>query len=346
MRSVTTLAWAGVYCLTTLFSTAWAQVRPYEGKTIRIVVGAGSGGTYDIWARILSRHMGKHIPGNPNFIVQLMPGASSLVATNYVYNVANQDGQTLLIPNSNIYMEQLLGSPEAKFDLRKFHWIGSQMKDQSVLFARSDSPYKSLDHILKAQEPPKCGASGVGSSGYLLPKVVEEVTGAKFSIILGYQGGKESDLAVERGELHCKGTTLTAYFAREPYISWCKKSFVLDLAQTPNKRDPKLPDTPTIYELMERYKTPDLNRRVARVLAAGGELGNPLAVGPSVSPEKVKILREGFAKTLKDPEVIAETAKARIDIDASTGEETQNTMSSSVDEPKEVVERIRAILRN
>ena len=152
--------------------------------------------------------------------------------------------------------------------------------------------------------------------------------------------------AVERVELHCKGTTLTAYFAREPYLSWRKKGFVIDLAQTSNKRDPKLPDTPTIYELMERYKTPDLNRRVAKVLAAGGELGNPLAVGPGVSPEKVKILREGFAKALKDPEVIAETVKARLDIDSSTGEETQNTMNSAVSEPKEVVDRIRAILRD
>jgi tripartite-type tricarboxylate transporter receptor subunit TctC len=292
MRLVTLLACGCVYCLTTLLSTAWSQVKPYEGKTIRIIVGAGGGGTYDIWARILSRHMGKYVPGTPNFIVQLMPGASALVATNYVYNIASQDGLTLLIPNSNIYMEQLLGSSEMKFDVRKFHWIGAQMKDQLVLFARSDSPYKSLDHVLKAQEPPKCGASGVGSSGYLLPKIVEEVTGAKFTIIRGYQGGKESDLAVERGELHCKATTLTAYFAREPYLSWRKKGFVLDLAQTPTKRDPKLADTPTIYELMDRYRAADLNRRVAKVLAAGGELGNPLAVGPGVSPEKVKILRE------------------------------------------------------
>ncbi len=346
MRLVTKSILHCVFCLTIPFSVVWAQVKPYEGNTIRIIVGAGSGGTYDIWARILARHMGKYIPGNPNFIVQLMPGASSLVATNYVYNVANQDGLTLLIPNSNIYMEQLLGSPEAKFDVRKFNWLGAQMKDQLVLFVRSDSPYKSLDYILKAHEPPKCGASGVGSGGYLLPKIVEEVTGAKFNIIRGYQGGKESDLAVERGELHCKGTTLTAYFAREPYLSWRKKGFVLDLAQTPSKRDPRIPDTPTIYELMEVYRTPDVRRRVARVLAAGGELGNPLALGPGVSVEKVTILRNAFVKALKDPEVIVETNKAKLDIDSSSAEETQNIMSSSVNEPREVVDRIRTILRD
>jgi tripartite-type tricarboxylate transporter receptor subunit TctC len=332
--------------LTLLISTAWAQVKPYEGSTIRIIVGAGAGGTYDIWARILARHLGKYIPGNPKFLVQIMPGASSLVATNYVYNVASQDGLTLLIPNSNIYIEQLLGSTEAKFDVRKFYWIGAQMKDQLVLFARADSPYKSLDDILKAHEPPKCGASGIGSGGYLLPKIVEEVTGARFNIIRGYQGGKESDLAVERGELHCKGTTLTAYFAREPYLSWRKKGFVLDLAQTPSKRDPRLPDTPTIDELMEVYKTTEVKRRVARVLAAGGELGNPLALGPGVSAEKVTILRDAFVKVLKDPEVVLETTKARIDIEASSAEETQSTMSSSVSVPQEVVDRIRTILRD
>ena len=222
------------------------------------------------------------------------------------------------------------------------------MKDQLVLFVRSDSPYKSLDYILKVDEPPKCGASGVGSGGYLLPKIVEEVTGAqKFNIIRGYQGGKESDLAVERGELHCKGTTLTAYFAREPYLSWRKKGFVSRfLAQTPRKRDPRIPDTPTIYELMEVYRTPDVRRRVARVLAAGGELGNPLALGPGVSVEKITILRNAFVKALKDPEVIVETNKAKLDIDSSSAEETQNIMSSSVNEPREVVDRIRTILRD
>jgi len=346
MRLAKLLTWVCLYCSTTLVAPAWSQGTPYAGKTIRIIVGAGAGGTYDIWARILARHMGKYVPGNPNFIVQIMSGAGALVATNYVYNVASQDGLTMLIPNSNIYMEQLLGTSETKFDVRKFNWIGAQMKDQLVLFARSDSPYKSVDHIVKAQEPPKCGASGVGSAGYLLPKIIEEVTGAKFIIIRGYQGAKESDLAVERGELHCKGTTITAYFAREPYLGWRKKNFVLDLAQTPTKRDAKLPDTPTIYELMDRYRTADLNRRVAKVLAAGGELGNPLAVGPGVSPERVRILREAFAKTLKDAEVIAETNKARLDIDSSTGEETQSMMRNSVSESMEVVNRIRAILRD
>lgn len=118
MRSVNTLILGCVFCLGVLFSTAWPQVKPYEGKTIRIIVGAGSGGTYDIWARILSRHMGKYMAGNPSVIVQLMTGASSLVAANYVYNVAIQDGLTLLIPNSNIYMEPLL-SKLAGFKTRR-----------------------------------------------------------------------------------------------------------------------------------------------------------------------------------------------------------------------------------
>ena len=333
------------FLIVLLSSNLGAESKPlFEGKSVRIIVGAGVGGTYDIWARILSRHMGKYIAGNPNFIVQNMTGAGSLIASNYVYNVAKPDGLTLLIPNSNIYMDQLMGNKEAQFDARRFNWIGAQTKDHQVLYVRSDSPYTSIDDILKAKEPPKCGASGIGSAGYITPKVIEEITGARFNIILGYQGATDVDMAVEKGELHCKGTTIGAYFAREPYIGWRKKGFVLALAQTPTRKDPRLSEVPTIYDLMERYKTPDVGRRVAKVLAAGGELGNALAAGPAVSVESVKILREAFVSVLKDPDLIAEVNKAKLDMNSCTGEEAQTTMVEALDAQKEVLDRIKTIL--
>jgi tripartite-type tricarboxylate transporter receptor subunit TctC len=158
---------------------ATAQPAPFfQGKTIRLVVGSPPGGFYDLAARLLARHMGKYLPGNPEIIVQNMPGASSLVATNYIYSVAKGDGLTIGMPLSYIYLDQLTGKPEVKFDVRKLSWIGALDKTPAILFIRSDTPYRTIEDVAKAKEPPKCGASGYfeceqyfgarlgGSSGY------------------------------------------------------------------------------------------------------------------------------------------------------------------------------------
>jgi len=177
----------------------YTQTEPYyQGKTIRIIVGFSAGGLSDQWARMFSRSMPKFIPGSPNIIVQNMPGASSVVASNFVYSVAKPDGLTVGIPNSSLYLTQLTGRAEVKFDVRKFEWIGTQEKWTQMLYFRADAPFKTIGDVIKAKEPPKCGASGFSSSGYILPKVLEETVGAKFNIIVGYAGGKEIDLG--RGE--------------------------------------------------------------------------------------------------------------------------------------------------
>ncbi|HEX6767762.1 MAG TPA: tripartite tricarboxylate transporter substrate-binding protein, partial [Candidatus Binatia bacterium] len=152
---------------------AFAQSDFYKDKQMKIIVGATAGGFYDRWARLLSRIMPKHIPGNPNFIVQNMPGGGSLTATNYVYGVAKPDGLTAVMPNSNIYLEQLSGSKEVRFDLRKFHIVGSQEKNYMLLYMRADAPFKTIGDIIKAKEAPKCGSTGVGSAGYIVDRVLE-----------------------------------------------------------------------------------------------------------------------------------------------------------------------------
>ena len=177
----------------------------YQGKTIRIVVGFTPGGFYDRWARLLARYMPKYIPGNPEMIVQNMPGASSVIAANYVYNVAKGDGLTLLVPINSLYLDQLVERKEVQFDVRKFEWIGTQEKAPIMLYFRADTPYKSIADIIKAPEPPKCGATGTASTGYLLAKLMEENLKAKLNTVTGYQGGSEVDVAVERGEIVCRG---------------------------------------------------------------------------------------------------------------------------------------------
>jgi tripartite-type tricarboxylate transporter receptor subunit TctC len=320
-----------------------AQDSFYQGRTVRIVVGFTPGGFYDRWARHLARHMGKYIAGSPEIIVQNMPGAGSVIAANYVYSVAKPDGLTLGMPSANIYMDQLVGRGEVKFDVRKFNWIGTQDKRHLVFYMRSDAPYKSLGDIVKAKEPPKCGETGTTSSGYLLLRILQEILGAKIQNVMGYPGGAEIDLAVERGEVVCRGMSVDPYFGREPFISWSKRGFVRLLTQTGRKRDARAPEVPTIYELMDQYKTPEISRRVVQVILAGAEFGSPTFAPPGTPADRVKLLREAHAKSMRDPEFLAEAKKGKMDMDPSTGEELQSLTIEVMNQPPEVIERAKKI---
>lgn len=327
--------------------TANAQTAPfYQGKTIRIIVGFTPGGFYDRWARLLARYMPKHIPGNPEMIVQNMPGASSVIASNYVYNVAKPDGLTVGMPINSLYLDQFVGRKEVQFDVRKFEWIGTQEKYSTMLYMRADAPYKSIGDILRAKEPPKCGATGTASTGYIVPKLLEETLGAKFNIVLGYPGGSEIDVAVERGEVICRGQDIASHFGREPFINWHQRGFDRHLVQDPHKRDPRLPDTPTIWELMDEFKTPEISRRVSQVILTTNEFGRAMMAPPGTPPERVKILREAYAKAMRDPELIAEAKKGRMDMEPFPGEYLQTLAKEVMDQPPDVVARVKKILGN
>src|SRR6185503_15772773 len=272
------------------FEPVFAQANFYQGKTIRIVIGSSTGGGYDLWARVLARYYGKYIPGNPTIIVQNMPGAASIVATNYLYNVAKPDGLTLGAILPATYFDQLVGRPEVKFDFAKIGWIGSPEQNDIIHYMRADTPYRSIDDIRKAKEPPRCGSSGTGTTGFYIPRLLDEVLGTKHTIVSGYPGGSEIDLAVERGEVHCWSPLVATFFGREPYISWLKKGFVRVLLQTGAKRDARLGDVPTIYELMDQYKTPEAGKRLTRVILVAATLGRPIAVTPGIPPQRLKLL--------------------------------------------------------
>ena len=324
-------------------SSLWAQEPFYEGKTIRIIVGFTPGGLNDRWARFYARYLPKYIAGSPEFIVQNMPGAGTRIAANYVYSVAKGDGLTLGIFLSGIYLDQVVGRKEVQYDVRKFGWIGSPAPESIILYMRADAPYRSVRDIVKAQQPPRCGDTGTTSSGYILAKVLELALGAKINMVLGYPGGPEIDLAVEKGEVHCRGHTLSSHFGREPFDSWHKKGFDRHLVQTGRKRDARAADTPTIYELMEEFKTPDIARRVVQVMLAGGEIGRSLVVSPGISQERLKLLREAYSKMLKDPEFLDEAKKQKLDVDPSTGEELEALVKQIMEQPKEVVDRVKEL---
>lgn len=321
-----------------------SQAPFYQGKNITIVVGYLSGDGYDIWARMFARHMAKHIPGSPNIIVQNMPGAGSRIAANYVYSVAKPDGLTLGAISPSLYFDQLTGRKEVQFDWAKFTWLGTPEQTEFLFFIRADTPYKTIEDIRKATQPPKCGATSTGTSGHYMPKFFEETLGLKFDVVLGYQGGGEIDMAIERGEVQCRNLTISTFYGREPFQTWLKKGFVRVLIQTSRKRDARAPEVPTIYELMDQYKTPEPARRLATVILAPAVFGRPLVAPPGVPPQVVKVLREAWARTLKEPALVEEVGKRRWVLDPVGGEELESLAKEVMSQPPEVIERMKQML--
>jgi tripartite-type tricarboxylate transporter receptor subunit TctC len=321
-----------------------AQSNFYQGKMITIVVGTKAGDVYDLYPRLLAEFLPKYIPGNPTIIIQNVAGAAGLIATNQVYNIAKPDGLTLGAIYPALYFEQLSKRPEVKFDWQKFTWIGSPVSSNSLMYMRSDTPYRTIEDVRSASTPPKCGATGVTSSAYYMPKLLEEAIGTKFEIVAGYVAGQDIDLAVERGEVQCRAFTINAYFAREPFITWRKKGFVRVLYQTGSKRDARLKDVPLFNELMDKFKTPDPIRRLAQVVLASDEFGRPIVFPPGVPVDRVKIIRDAFNKAIADPALLAEAEKRRLDIDPASGEELQSLAKEVMTAPPDVVERVRKLI--
>jgi tripartite-type tricarboxylate transporter receptor subunit TctC len=324
--------------------SAHAQSAPfYQDKTIRIVVGFTSGGLYDQYARLLTRHMPKHIPGGPSIIVQNMPGAGSLTATNYVYSVAKPDGLTLGMPGSGIYLDQMLGRKEATFDVSKLAWIGSVDQRDLLLYMKADAPWKTVEDIFASAEKPKCGATGTSDLTTIMVNILEETLGLTFTNVRGYPGGVEIDLAIEKGEIHCRGTGVTTHFAREPYFTWHKSGFDRHIVQTGAQRDPRLAEAPTLNDLMEKKATPALSRNVAKALLVSATLGRPLIGTPGIPADRVKTLREAYLKAFKDPQVVEEAKKSRLDLETLAGADVEAQIREVMNQPKEVVERVKKL---
>lgn len=325
-------------------SVANAQSDFFKGKQIKIVVGASAGAASDLYARVVATHLPKQIPGRPEIIVQNMPGGGSLTAANYVYSVAKPDGLTLGAVTAPIYFAQLLGKKEVQFDWAKFTWIGTPEENDELFFIRSDQPYKTLFDLRKANDPPRCGASGVGSTGFYIPKLLEEVFGFKLNMVTGYPGAADVDLAVEKNEVHCRGTTISAFFGREPGKTWAKNGFVRFLVQTGDKRNARLPDVPTIWELMDQEKGIDAKKRLARVVLGPGAFGRPILATPGISSDRVKLLREAYLNMLKDSDFLAEAKKRQWEIAPVTGERLEVLAKEVIHQPPDVIERMKKVM--
>jgi tripartite-type tricarboxylate transporter receptor subunit TctC len=322
------------------------QTSFYEGKTVRIIVGFSPGGTYDLWARLMAHHMSKHVPGKPSFVVQNMTGGGSMIAANYVYNVAKPDGLTVGLVTPALYIEQLMGRKEVQFDWPKFSYVGSPEKTARIFYIRSDTGYKMIEDMRKAAEPPKCGATGVGTASYYWPKLLADTFGFKLNIVSGYPGAADVNLAIEKGEMHCWGGTVQAFFGSEPGRTWAKTGFVRVLTQGGQNRHPQLPDVPTIRELMDKHKISNATKGLAKVLLAPDDLGRPLFGPPGVPTERVKVLRAAFMKIMNDSDVLAEALKKGLEPSPVSGDELEGLVKELLAQPPEVIQGIKTFLQN
>ena len=325
--------------------SAWGQQEPfYQGKTLKVVVGFTSGGFYDRWSRLLARYVPKYLPGNPEMIVQNMPGAGGLITANHVYGVAKPDGLTIGMTSYGMYLDQMVGRKEVQYDVRQFHWIGSPEKSDVLMYMRSDAPYKSIEDIRNASTPPKCGSTGTAGTDYILARLLEETLGAKIETVLGYPGGSEIDLAVEKGEVQCRGLTAAPFFGREPFISWRKRNFVNVLLYGGVKRDRRIPDTPTIYEIFDKENTPEESRRVADVILRGGDFGRPWVMPPATPAEVVRTMRSAYAKAMADSILLEEAKKGKLEVEYVPGEDLQKLAETMLSQPPTVVARVKKLL--
>ena len=331
-----------ISCSTKLF----AQELFYQGKTVRVVVGTSPGNSQDQMTRLVARHLPKYIPGNPLITVENRPGASSVIAANYLFKVAKNDGLTLGVVSRALYFDQLVGRQEVQFDWTKFTWVGSPVEGNELILVAGTTPYKNIHDVVNSGDAVKCGASGTTSTGYYVPKLMNEIFGTKFQIVTGYGGGAELDLAVQRGETQCRATSISGFVGFGAFKDWRQTGAARVLVQTGRKRDPRLPEVATVYGLMDEFKTPDGGRRLATVMLSPGEFGWPLVAPPGVPGNRVIELRNGFMKALADPELVAEAKKRQIDVTPSSGAELEALAKEVVAQPRDVVERMKGLLGN
>jgi tripartite-type tricarboxylate transporter receptor subunit TctC len=309
----------------------------YKGKTIRIVVGISVGSGYDVTARALQRHLGKHIPGNPTVIVQNQPGAGSITMVNQLYASGPFDGTAIGAPFNGLPTTPLLQPAGVRFDPNKMSWIGSTNRETQVTYMWHTAPVRRFTDLATTEVI--TGAQAPGTTQYDYPMLANEVFKYKFKVVSGYKSTQDIHLAMERGEIHGNGATnWTTLLTLNG--SWVKERKVNVIAQWTLRKHPDLPDVPMVLDLAQN----DNDRAALELLIARLEYGRPYFVPPGVPAERVQALRRAFDATMKDPEFLADAAKMSLEIDPITGEQAQELIARVLGTPEPVAMRVRKAL--
>jgi tripartite-type tricarboxylate transporter receptor subunit TctC len=307
----------------------------YKGKTITMVIGLSPGGGYDIYARLVGKHMGKHIPGNPSFVPRNMTGAGGLVATNHLYNVAPKDGTTVGAPQRGVPFEPLTGGAEAKaqFDPLKFNWLGSANAETSIAVAWHTTGITKYQDLFEKEIV--FGGTGAGTESVVLPYVLSNILGFKVKVIAGYPGGSETDLAMERGEVGGRGTfSWTSFKVRK--MDWLKEKKVAILYQQALEKHPDLPDVPLVIDLAKNAE----DRQILELVMIPLLFGRPYAAPPGVPMDRVAALRKAFDETMTDKEFLADANKGKLEIEPVSGAKMEELLKKAYATPKHLVEKL------
>jgi len=312
----------------------------YEGKTIRIIVGYSAGGGYDTYARVIARHMGKHIPGNPSIIVENMTGAGSLISANYLYKIAKPDGLTIGHFNGGLFFNQLMGQPGIEFDATKFEFIGAAVTEDCAFAFTKASGITSMEKWMASKTPVKMG--GVGPGAYAPDNVIRIVKAAlslPIQLITGYKGTADIRLACESGEL--AGTTWGWASMRVTWRKAIESGEVVIVLQAVPK---PLPDLPKVPLAIDFAKTDEARQMIELGIHNPGLFARPFVLPPKTPKENVHILRKAFLDTLKDKEFLAETEKSKLDLKPVTGEELEKAVSGIFKMDPGMVSKMKDIL--
>lgn len=315
-----------------LGSAAVADDGFFKGKTIKIVVGFGAGGGYDLYARLLGRYLGDHIPGKPNVVVQNMEGAGSVRAANYVYAVAPKDGTYIAAVNQNMPMYALLGGPAAQFDPRKLVWLGTMGGSNSLIYTWHTSPVKTFEDAQRV--PVRLGGTDTTSDSFIYPTLANELAKTKFQIINGYSGGsRDVQLALQRGEVDGRGGNSWSSLLSNNK-EWIENKLINILLQIGLTKEPDLPTIP----LLQEYVTSEHDRLIADLVSLPTVLGYSNWIAPGVPDDRVAALRKAYEETVRDPRFLAEANKRGIPLRPASGAETEATVNRVVAVPQAVAD--------
>jgi tripartite-type tricarboxylate transporter receptor subunit TctC len=319
-------------------ATVHAQAAPdLSGKTVQFIIGFGAGSGYDTWARVIARHIGRHLPGKPQVVPQNMPGAGSLAATNHIYNIAPKDGTVIAAIARDAALAPLSGAKGARFDSTKLSWIGTPTTETNVCVVFHTSKAKTVDDLFKQQVI--LGDTGVGTGTYAYPKALNGLLGTKFKLISGFHASTDVFLAIDRGEVEGMCESYSSAIKKRP--DWIKEKKLRFLFQGGAEPDPDLKDIPFILN----YAKTTEQKQAIRYLYAGQGFGRPIIAPPNIKPEVLKMLRDAFTATMKDAEFRAETKKSKLDVAPVSGESLTKLVAEIYQTPKSTIDLVAKLIK-
>ncbi|HET8563699.1 MAG TPA: tripartite tricarboxylate transporter substrate-binding protein [Candidatus Binatia bacterium] len=322
------------------FTPVFAQESFYKGKTVRIIVGASAGGGYDTYSRTIARHIGKHIPGNPTFAVENMPGAGFLISANHMYKVAKPDGLTIGHFIGGLFLQQLLGKSGIEFDARKFEYIGVPAQDNYMLGVSKSTGITSIDQWLASKAVVKLGGVGAGSATDDIPKVLATTIGLPIQLVSGYKGTADIRLAFHSGEVHGVCNSWESFKA-----TWRKELDAGDVIIVLQNVAKPHPDQPKLPLAINYAKTDEAQKLIKALVHSVGPTARPYVLPPGTPKDRVQTLRKAYMDTMKDPEFLADAAKAKLDINPLDGAELERNVREVFNLDASLIPRAKEILK-